>query len=203
MPTGYTWKVKDGQSFEEFVWGCARAMGALIMMRDDPPDAQVPERFEPSDWHTKQLAKELSELDRLGSMTPEQVEMEAEAEYIDSVNEWLKRETERVRTRDAYDAMLQKVDAWDAPPSHLGFKDFMRRQLLESMDFDTGHQYEKPERVTSKRWLDARIARARKSIAYHEEMHSKEVARTEERNRWLTELRASIPTPKSYPLRHE
>jgi len=36
MPTGYTNCIKDGVTFEQFVWKCARAMGALVMMRDEP-----------------------------------------------------------------------------------------------------------------------------------------------------------------------
>jgi hypothetical protein len=36
MPTGYTAAIKDGISFEKFVWDCARGMGALVMMRDEP-----------------------------------------------------------------------------------------------------------------------------------------------------------------------
>ena len=47
MPTGYTAPIKDGISFNDFMWGCARAFGALIMMRDDPPGTPIPERFEP------------------------------------------------------------------------------------------------------------------------------------------------------------
>jgi hypothetical protein len=35
MPTGYTDKIKDGISFEEFVLSCARQFGACISMRDD------------------------------------------------------------------------------------------------------------------------------------------------------------------------
>lgn len=196
MPTGYTYKVKDGQSFEEFVWGCARAMGALIMMRDDPADALIPERFEPSDWHTRELAQQRAELARLEALTPAQAAMEAEATHIEAIDEWQRNEVERIRQHDAYDAMLQRVDAWNAPPSLSGLKEFMHRQLLESLEFDTGHQYERPEKVTGKEWLEARVARARKSIAYHEEQHANEVKRTEERNRWVTELRASIAPPK-------
>lgn len=195
MPTGYTYKVKDGQSFEDFVWGCARGMGALIMMRDDPADAPIPERFEPSDWHVRQLAEIRAELARLEALTPAQAAMEAEAAHISAVDDWRRRELERIRERDAYDAMLQQVDAWQAPPSHSGFKDFMHRQLLESMQFDTGHQYGKPEAVAGKEWLDAQVARARKSIAYHEQQHALEVQRTEERNQWVADLRASIPPP--------
>ncbi len=48
MPTGYTDAVKDGITFDQFVLGCARGMGALVMMRDEPSGTPIPERFEPS-----------------------------------------------------------------------------------------------------------------------------------------------------------
>lgn len=53
MPTGYTANVPDGITFEQFVWQCARGMGALVMMRDEPTGAPIPERFEPSDYNAK------------------------------------------------------------------------------------------------------------------------------------------------------
>ncbi len=49
MPTGYTHLIEEGCNLEEFVWACARAFGACVMMRDDSVDKPVPEKFEPSD----------------------------------------------------------------------------------------------------------------------------------------------------------
>ena len=59
MPTGYTASVADGRvtEFAPFALQCARAMGALIMMRDEPHDAPIPERFEASDYYSKSLAE--------------------------------------------------------------------------------------------------------------------------------------------------
>ena len=56
MPTGYTATLMEkGQTFQEFIMGCARAFGALIEMRDSPNDAPIPDKFEPSDYHAKRL----------------------------------------------------------------------------------------------------------------------------------------------------
>lgn len=48
MPTGYTADVQSGKvtDFAEYAMNCARAFGALVLMRDDPSDADIPERFE-------------------------------------------------------------------------------------------------------------------------------------------------------------
>ena len=66
MPTGYTAKLMEqGQTFPEFIMSCARAFGALIMMRDDPANAPIPEKFEPSDYHVRALKKAYVEQTRL------------------------------------------------------------------------------------------------------------------------------------------
>lgn len=65
MPTGYTANVHDGITFEQFVWQCARGMGALVTMRDEPTGAPIPERFEPSDYNAKRLQEAKDELVRL------------------------------------------------------------------------------------------------------------------------------------------
>jgi hypothetical protein len=36
MPTGYTAAIGEGIEFDKFVMQCARAMGACVMMRDEP-----------------------------------------------------------------------------------------------------------------------------------------------------------------------
>ena len=43
MPTGYTADIQDGKitTLREYALSCARAFGALIMMRDDPHDAPI------------------------------------------------------------------------------------------------------------------------------------------------------------------
>ena len=83
MPTGYTCDVVSGKidTFEKFALQCARAFGATITMRDDPFDAPIPEKFEPSDYNLKRLIEVKHELKRLQSLTAEQIEAECEAEY--------------------------------------------------------------------------------------------------------------------------
>lgn len=44
-------------TFPEFAMRCARNFGALIMMRDEPLDAPIPEKFEPSGYYKKEYEK--------------------------------------------------------------------------------------------------------------------------------------------------
>lgn len=75
MPTGYTAKLHNGeeQTFPEFVMSCARAFGALITMRDDPADAEIPDEFKPSDYHVRELEKARERLSEVEGWTFDQV----------------------------------------------------------------------------------------------------------------------------------
>ena len=115
MPTGYTANVPDGITFEQFVWQCARGMGALVMMRDEPTGAPIPERFEPSDYNAKRLQEATDELARLRSLTPEQMQAECEAKHAKSEAQKKKRLAENEAQLAAYRAMLDQVLAWVPP----------------------------------------------------------------------------------------
>lgn len=65
MPTGYTANIKNGITFEEFALDCARNFGALIIMRDEPKDAPIPEQFEASKHHEEATSKYLEELNQV------------------------------------------------------------------------------------------------------------------------------------------
>lgn len=67
MTTGYTSIIEDGCSFAEYVWRCARAMGANIRMRDDSLDTPVRE-YEVDPHHQEQAeaaAKLVAELESM------------------------------------------------------------------------------------------------------------------------------------------
>lgn len=117
MPTGYTDALYEGEdvSFEQFVWRCARGMGALVTMRDDPPDTPIPMRFVPQTaYYDRELEAARAEVARIESMPLDEI---------------------AARARDAFDA-----------------------------------------------WKIERMERRR----------AEEIERTESRNRWLQELRASL-----------
>jgi hypothetical protein len=120
MPTGYTDQIKDGISFEEFAWGCARAFGALIMMRDEPADAPIPE-FKPSEYAQKVIAESEARLSELQSMDEQQIAAASIAEYEREYKQVEKWNQDKSELRDKYAAMLSKVLAWNPPtPEHQG-----------------------------------------------------------------------------------
>ncbi len=165
------------------------------MMRDEPADAPVPERFEPSDYHLKKLAEARATLLKLESMTREEAEQAAKMEYSVKVQErdngiWKKHELRR-----KYEAMLAQVEAWMPPtPDHEGLKQFMRDQITQSIEFDCcTSYYDKPvQRMSPMEWLAASQMEAMRGIGYEEAEHIKEVERTEGRNAWVQALRLNL-----------
>lgn len=195
MPTGYTAPIADDISFEQFVMGCARGFGALIMMRDEPNDAPIPERFEPSDYHLKKLEKLQAELDELSALTPADWDARAAEAYSAAENRRLDRLIELSDLRGKYAAMLQSVNAW-VPPSadHVHLQEFMRKQITESIDFDCDASYYSSEtpRLSGAEWMAQRREKLKRDIAYHEKEHKAEVERTNQRNEWIRLLRESL-----------
>jgi hypothetical protein len=195
MPTGYTAGIANGTvtDLRAFALTCARGMGALIMMRDEPLDAPIPEQFEPSDYHRKELDKAVARLTELKAMTPEQIEEGAASWNKTNETFRLQRVRKNQETRDRYDRLIAETEAWQGAPD--GLKEFMLEQLRSSRDFDTSDEplkYCEPSRSPVEWW-----ASECKSAAWEVEYHSKEDAaerrRTDERNAWLAQLRAALP----------
>lgn len=196
MPTVYTAEIADGIGFERFVMCCARAMGALIQMRDAPIDAQIPDRFEPSDYHMSKLEEANSELARLIAMSDEDADAEAQEAFLTDSEANAKAIAQSREMHGKYESMMAQVQAWVPPtPEHEGFKRFMTEQLTQSIRFDCNEDYyqgRQPKQKTGKQWRAEKIADAQESVDYHTREHAEEVRRTALRNEWIDALRKSL-----------
>jgi hypothetical protein len=196
MPTSYTHPVAEGrvEEFSEFAMLCARAMGALVTMRDEPHDAPIPEEFRASD-HSLRRAREAEEnLALLRVMTPNGVrhlwQKEKERRGAEA-----RRYAENVaETRRRYEAMLEKVERWEPPTAeHRGLKDFMAEQLRESIRFDCREGPLLPEIAdTPEGWFWREVEEAERMVRVARESYQEEVERAEARTRWVRELRRSL-----------
>jgi hypothetical protein len=194
MPTGYTAPIADGITFEQYALSCARAFGALVMMRDEPASAEIPERFERSDYHQKAMERTHTELDRLLGLSADKIAEEAQKDFQERVDSHNKRMQRAADLRVKYESMLDRVRAWESPsPDHDNYKAFMASQIVESIQWDcnTSHD-EMPERQAPAEWIADRLAQLRKDLAYHENGHREEVERTHQRNQWIKALRDSL-----------
>lgn len=196
MPTGYTADVQSGAITElkPFVMQLARGMGALVMMRDDPHDAPIPERFEPSPYYAERLAKTEAEVERLRTMSDEDAEAAAVAAHAEVMAAYEESKAEHEAQRNRYLAMIEKVEAWQGAPE--GIKEFALSQLRDSLDFDCREPfrfYRSTDKLTGAEWRAQALHDAQRSLGYDRKAHDDEVTRVEARNQWLTQLRRSLP----------
>lgn len=202
MPTGYTAIIEDREdcTFEDYVWRCARAFGAFVMMRDEPLDAPVPAQFEADDYHAKGIAKAKKRLDDLKAIDAGQAAALAKEEHAAALRSNAASAAKQKAKLARYDAILAKVNAWEPPTSaHVELKKFMVQQIGVSTEFERGYVAPAPELLSGEAWLAKENAKAARDIAYHTEHDAKERARTAERNAWVTALAASVPIPKAVP----
>lgn len=195
MPSGYTAKLYEGeQSFEDFVLGAARGMGALVTMREEPSDAEIPERLEAStDYYDRQIREGKARLLELDALTEQDAAREATREYAEAVEANTKDRVEREGKRARYEAMWARVEAWEPPTEdHVGLKKFMREQIQQSIDFDCTPTDRNPQALNALAWLENQRQKAQRDISYGEEHRAKELERTEGRNAWLSALRSSL-----------
>ena len=200
MPTGYTYAVADGtvSDLRTFALTCARGMGALIMMRDDPSDADIPKRFEAdTKYHDNAIATARQRLAELEAMD-EAFRVSACLAYnqkvaADKRSRIAKNDEQRAR----YQAMISQVEQWSGAPE--GLREFMLSQLRQSVDFDCPKDptkyMDKPKSLNA--WYGDELRAAAHSIQYNEKERADEIARTAERNAWLERLFASLPAEAS------
>lgn len=196
MPTGYTAGVADGSitEFREFALQCARAFGALVTMRDDPEDAEIPEAFEPSTYHAKALTEATDRLNRLQEMTDAECDEAAAAEYESSLQRWNDRQREIDEIEARYLSMLEQANAYTAPTSdHVRYREFMIDQLEDGLRFDCSRKHDiKPEPLHGAEWKTQNIMSAEDRVRYHAKESAAELERTRQRNDWIRQLRVSL-----------
>ncbi len=196
MPTGYTAKLMDkGETFQEFILGCARAFGACIDMRDDSSDTPIPEKFEPSNYHTEKLKENKEELLKLKAMSEEEKISFSESKKDKELNEkkeWLNKKLEENKRLED---MKDQVQAWRPPTKdHQGLKDFMLQQIKISkhdLNYITDKILKLHKRTPISFYVDA-VSDCAWGISYHQKESQKEIDRVNQRNEWLKQLRNSI-----------
>ncbi len=196
MPTGYTHKVASGEitKFDEFVWDCARAFGAMITLRDTPMDGKQPEEFVADPYYGQKLADAKRRYDELRDMTAAEIEAardKAQQEVIDAAERMAEKDRE---TRERYETMLSKVEAWEPPTSeHVALRDFMLSQLKQSIDFDC---HERPTVVKklppAMEWWEQELDKINGEIQRYRREVERENALVEGRNRWVKQLAGSL-----------
>ena len=188
MATGYTHKVMEGEITElrEFVLDCARAFTG---------EEGLPELFEAdTGYYDARLAELEIELDYLNELDEVDADIEAAKDHTENVTQYLDRCRDRENKRVRYSLMLEKVRAWELPSEgHEPLREFMVTQLIDSIKFDcdsTMDQY--PQAMIGIHWHRARIASVERDIEDTKSSIEKSISVTEEKNKWLRQLRESL-----------
>lgn len=197
--TGYTYKIvnnTEGFTFERFVWGCARAMGVLVHMRDEPSDAKIDlsgSRGTSDSYYMDSLKKEMIRYSEVEKMTKEQWDAQ-EADLI------VARKKDREDYNDKCRSIILRlnsfrgqVDGWEPPSDeHLGFKRFMLEQLDSTIQGNTPMT---PSEDTPTPY-DERLDNIKRNINMYQEGVDKGAKRDGEVGMWLNALNESIPLPE-------
>lgn len=199
MPTSYTAPVGDGKlNFNQFVWRCARGMGALFSMRDDSLDAKIPEKISTSSYHQDAIDAALKRRAELDDLPWEEVVAALHTSYDEAIKRRAEAEAERLKTKANYEKMLAEVNAWVPPTQdHEGLKRFMIEQLQDSIKWDCSpSSWPEPQLTSAKEWLEEQYASIADDIAYHKRELARETDAVAAVNQWLADLRSSVPQPR-------
>lgn len=200
MPTGLTQHIADGTetSLAQFAARCARHMGALIMLRDEPEDAPLPERLTPNtEYHDARLKTARTDIDGINAMTAEQLDGLAKLDFEERHESWVKNRDDGKAKYARYTALLNQLDNSEHGLPE-GLVELMRAQLVESRKFDCWTDEDRakfdpePTPMTGEQWKAGKLYAAYKDIAYHTTKRQEEIDRTAERQAWLDKLHTAL-----------
>ena len=196
MATGYTDGVRTGKvtDFREFALLCSRAMGALIEMKDDSFDADIPDVFQADIKYSEE--EEAEAKDRLAwlmGLTRLEQEGEVAKENAEQLAEWRESISMQGTVCNRYVAMLDEVKSWNPPTcDHVGLKQFMESQLKESINHDCYAADPEPVALTASEWFAREVATAARNLERAGKYKAEEIKKVNGRNAWIKALRESL-----------
>jgi len=194
MPTGYTADVSNGTttSLRSFAIRCARAFGALAHMRDFPIDTPIDVQ---RNGYDAELREAEAHLEMMREVSDKWIESSIERRHLEALEfeERYHRNVTVVRAR--YEAMLEKVTAWDAPPQLRDLREFMLKQIRESIEWDCPppRPVRIHERPTVAAFRAKEIAAAEERLAAARVRHAEEEKRLSASRKWVADLLAALP----------
>lgn len=197
MPTGYTAVLLSNPetTFEQWALLCARAFGALVTMRDDSMDAEIPEELKPSTYAGEQAEASKIKYQKLLQMDPAAQQEHGAARRREAIAAIQRSISSNTAENNTLNAMLARVMQWEPPTKeHKGMKDFMMEQLRISKHNNEWSESEL-QRLETKLPIEFYVDDLQselRSISFYEKSQHEENARTASRNKWLRDLRDSL-----------
>ncbi len=203
MPTAYSSLILEGADFQKYALACARNFGAFISMRDEPMDAPLPDSFPISNYSQERLERALKEKEKYDSYTNE--------DWIGEFKEYKKEQftyaektiLKKLKTREKYENMLQKVRKYVPPTSdHVNYANFLESQIVESIESDCSMDYYEDLVLELKfqHWheykeemIEGNLGDIKRAKKYLEEDED----RGEDRSDWIRQLKESVAKVES------
>lgn len=204
MVTGYTAVIvnqsdPDAVPFAEFVWRCARAMGVFVAFRDEAGNMPIPDKFYLDDHYVNDLRRAESKLEKLKHMPVEEAEKLIEIDQQDRAAQTEVSQKRNLVTMRRYERMHRAVELWTPPTKdHEGLKRFMLDQIREDLRWESSSKCGTTlRRPTTDEWFNRQLEDAEYRVTYARARLEEEKLRVEAANKWLDELRQSVPVPPS------
>ena len=157
-------------------------------------DTPIP-KFKPNKFYVEMAEKAPRKVAELLAMTEKQkVELgkKLKKESIERNQGYI---TRALKENERLEEMEQKVLGWTPPtPDHTELKKFMLEQIntsKNSLDYSQ-RALKSAEDQTAIEYFMAELRSAERDVKYYNEHLQKEVERSEERNQWVEDLKASL-----------
>lgn len=198
MPTGYNSGLTISTTLRQFAMRCARAMGPLFVLRDEPLDAPTDKAEVEDPYHAIELEKANAEESFLLALSPEEAEAEARKRYRAKMEEMVAKKVENDELRRAFERMNDLVRGWDpGDPDLVELRRFMLDQsslsMSDVMSDEVIHRLYSPSASSGSEWRQMRLEEVRGRIKHHREGWEKEKKRAAYVRGWLAALRRSLP----------
>jgi hypothetical protein len=201
--TGYVHPVLDGEhDFQHFVWSAARAMGALVHLRDcGGREVTYPQGG--GGWYVDEAARLRAVLDQLTAFDAYTVYLHEQ--HVKQCAEVKRAREEAEIHKRRWEEVYGRVVDWDPPTKeHVAFKEFMLQQLKMTSWYEHGDPDPVPQdptelRSAHKQCLET-LANQLQSV---EEKISQLTALQDERTAWIKALHQNIPVPQEWNLLEE
>jgi len=210
MATGLTYKVSKGEaSFEEFLWTCARHMGPLSILRDEPNDepndeVSIQKLKKHYDEDVKRcessLIKAKGELVLFKESSKEDFIKQIIADTKIAMKAKNERDADDLIVKERYESMVQKVQSWHPPKEeHNGLKDFMLSQLEDSIKWDCPTPNETPgeSQINEEELIQSRMDHLNASVKYAEKYLQQALKSQAFVHAYVSALYGSVPLPDS------
>lgn len=201
MPNGYTSTLASGeQSVADYIKHCGRGMGFMVMMRDDPWDAELPEKWEASERHDKRIAELQERKDFLNSLSEQSLIKACTDFYAEEEASRARMIEQNQAQRERYEAMLESVREWKpAHPVMWSTREFAIEQLEKSIDWDCNYTPKPIDHLDPQEWQQAEFDEVMRKLQYHHEERAKERSRTDERNAILAVFKEELAKLETQP----